>query len=96
MSVVDRGEPVASCSEWHADGTTGEQDPAPTWRRGELAGLRWADVDLEGGRLSVRQPRVVVANLPQPSEPKTARGRRVTGARRGDSGGAASASGVPA
>jgi integrase len=36
-------------------------------RRGELAGLRWADVDLEGGRLSVRQPRVVVANLPQAS-----------------------------
>jgi integrase len=45
-------------------------------RRGELAGLRWADVDLDAGRLSVRQPRVVVANVPQPSEPKTARGRR--------------------
>jgi integrase len=45
-------------------------------RRGELAGLRWADVDLEAGRLSVRQPRVVVANQPQSSEPKTARGRR--------------------
>jgi integrase len=45
-------------------------------RRGELAGLRWADVDLEAGRLSVRQPRVVVASLPQASEPKTARGRR--------------------
>jgi integrase len=45
-------------------------------RRGELAGLRWADVDLDAGRLSVRQPRVVVANLPQPSEPKTVRGRR--------------------
>jgi hypothetical protein len=24
VSVVDRGEPVASCSEWHADGTAGE------------------------------------------------------------------------
>jgi integrase len=45
-------------------------------RRGELAGLRWADVDLDAGRLSVRQPRVVVANVPQPSEPKTTRGRR--------------------
>jgi integrase len=44
-------------------------------RRGELAGLRWVDVDLDAGRLSVRQPRVVVANVPQPSEPKTARGR---------------------
>jgi integrase len=45
-------------------------------RRGELAGLRWVDVDLDAGRLSVRQPRVVVANVPQPSAPKTARGRR--------------------
>jgi integrase len=45
-------------------------------RRGELAGLRWADVDLEVGRLAVRQPRVVVGNAPQASEPKTARGRR--------------------
>ena len=41
-------------------------------RRGELARLRWVDVDLEAGRLSVRQPRVVVANLPQASEPKSA------------------------
>jgi integrase len=45
-------------------------------RRGELAGLRWVDVDLEAARLSIRQPRVVVANAPQTSEPKTARGRR--------------------
>lgn len=43
---------------------------------GRAGGLRWADVDLEAGRLSVRQPRVVVANMPQASEPKTARGRR--------------------
>jgi hypothetical protein len=24
--VVDRGEPVASCSEWHEDGTAGEDN----------------------------------------------------------------------
>jgi hypothetical protein len=28
VSVVDRGEPEASCSEWHADGTAGEDDRA--------------------------------------------------------------------
>ena len=28
MSVVDRGEPEASCSEWHGDGTAGEHDRA--------------------------------------------------------------------
>jgi hypothetical protein len=27
VSVADRGEPVASCSEWHGDGTGGEDDP---------------------------------------------------------------------
>jgi integrase len=39
-------------------------------RRGELAGLRWVDVDLEAARLSIRRPRVVVANAPQTSEPR--------------------------
>ena len=28
MSVADRGEPMASCSEWHGDGTAGEHDRA--------------------------------------------------------------------
>jgi integrase len=45
-------------------------------RRGEVLGLRWADLDLDGGWLSVRQTLVVVDNHPQVSEPKTARGRR--------------------
>jgi integrase len=45
-------------------------------RRGEVLGLRWADLDLEAGWLSVRQTLVVVDNQPQVSEPKTARGRR--------------------
>jgi hypothetical protein len=30
VSVVDRGEPEASCSEWHRDGTAGENDRAHT------------------------------------------------------------------
>jgi integrase len=45
-------------------------------RRGEVLGLRWADLDLEAGWLSVRQTLVVVDNRPRVSEPKTARGRR--------------------
>jgi integrase len=45
-------------------------------RRGEVLGLRWADLDLEGGWLSVRQTLVVVDNQPRVSEPKTAQGRR--------------------
>jgi len=45
-------------------------------RRGELAGLRWTDVDLNAGRVSPRRPRVVVDNEVIVSEPKTAKGRR--------------------
>jgi integrase len=45
-------------------------------RRGELAGLRWADVDLDAGRASPRRPRVVVDYRVHVSEPKTAKGKR--------------------
>jgi integrase len=45
-------------------------------RRGEILGLRWGDLDVEAGRLSVRQPRIVVDYRVQVSEPKTAKGRR--------------------
>jgi integrase len=43
-------------------------------RRGEVLGLRWADLDLDGGWLSVRQTLIVVDNQPQLSQPKTTRG----------------------
>lgn len=46
-------------------------------RRGEIAGLRWIDVDLKAGRLSVRHTRVLVYARAQVSEPKTKRSRRV-------------------
>jgi integrase len=45
-------------------------------RRGEVLGLRWADLDLDNGWLAVRQTLVVVNNHIQVSQPKTARGRR--------------------
>jgi integrase len=45
-------------------------------RRGEVLGLRWADLDLDGGWLSVRQTLIVVDTRPQLSQPKTARGSR--------------------
>jgi integrase len=45
-------------------------------RRGELAGLRWIDVDLDAGRVSPRRPRVVVNYEVVVSEPKTTKGRR--------------------
>jgi integrase len=45
-------------------------------RRGEVAGLRWVDVDLAAGRVSPRKPRVQVNYQVHISEPKTAKGKR--------------------
>jgi len=57
---------------------------APLWRllamtgmrRGEVCGLKWEDVDLEKGRLSVRRALIPHEGAVISSEPKTARGRR--------------------
>ncbi len=45
-------------------------------RRGEAVGLRWSDVDLDGGVLSVRRAIASVDGVALESEPKTAKGRR--------------------
>ena len=56
-------------SGWHLLATTG-------MRRGELLGLRWLDVDLDEGFLSVRQTRVSVDYDVAIGTPKTERGNR--------------------
>jgi integrase/predicted RNA-binding Zn-ribbon protein involved in translation (DUF1610 family) len=55
---------------WHTIAMTG-------MRRGEAIGLRWRDVDLEAGRLSVRRALIPINREVVVSEPKTAKGRRV-------------------
>jgi integrase len=51
-------------------------------RRGEVLGLRWSDLDLDGGRLAVRQTLTAPRNpdtgqhVPTFGEPKTRRGKR--------------------
>ena len=45
-------------------------------RRGELCGLRWSDVDLDGCSLSVRQTIVTEAGIPAVSDVKSAHSRR--------------------
>jgi integrase len=45
-------------------------------RRGELLGLRWADVDLDGGELHVRQAVQRVGGQLRFTEPKTRHSRR--------------------
>ena len=45
-------------------------------RRGEILGLRWSDVELEGKRLSVQRALVNIAYELQLAEVKTASGRR--------------------
>lgn len=46
-------------------------------RQGELFGLEWADVDLEGKALSVRRTLVELAGKFTTGEPKSAKGRRL-------------------
>lgn len=46
-------------------------------RRGELLGLRWRDIDLEAGSLTVRTTRTLVGNQVVEGPPKSARSRRV-------------------
>ena len=55
---------------WHVISMTG-------MRRGEALGLRWTDVDLEAGRLSVRRALIPTNREVVVSEPKTVKGRRV-------------------
>ncbi|KGF15154.1 tyrosine-type recombinase/integrase [Corynebacterium freneyi] len=45
-------------------------------RRGEIAGLRWADIDFDAGTLSIRQARGMVDNRVVEKAPKTARSAR--------------------
>jgi integrase len=45
-------------------------------RRGELAGLRWSNVDIDAGVLSIVETRIVVDGKPITSTPKTSAGRR--------------------
>lgn len=64
-----RSEDERWYSAWAVLATTGA-------RRGEVLGLRWVDVDLEAGRLSIRQSLTVVRHEPVFEPPKTAKGRR--------------------
>ena len=48
-------------------------------RRGEVAGLRWSDIDLATGRLSVNRARVVVNHKVLVSTPKSEHSARVIG-----------------
>lgn len=44
-------------------------------RRGELLGLRWEDIDLDGGRLSIRRARVAAGYDVHEGDPKSGRSR---------------------
>jgi integrase len=46
-------------------------------RRGEIAGLRWVDVDLDGARMTIRQALLSVGREVYVSSPKSYRGRTV-------------------
>jgi integrase len=54
---------------WRLDAMTG-------LRRSEVCALQWSDLDLDGGRLSVRRAVVIVDGMPYVKSPKTTRSRR--------------------
>ncbi len=54
---------------WSLIATTG-------MRRGEVLGLRWSDVDLDGGAVTIRSTRIRYGTTITTSTPKTARGNR--------------------
>jgi integrase len=62
------GDRLRSC--WAVAATTG-------LRRGELLGLRWDDVDLDGQVISVKRSRVAAGYSVSEGTPKSGRGRRV-------------------
>jgi len=78
MKVWDVGQLRAFLAEVEGDRL------GPIWllmattgmRRGEVMGLRWADVDLDAGRISIVQTHVIVNRKIIVSEPKTLKGRR--------------------
>ena len=45
-------------------------------RRGEVLGLRWSDVDLDAGTVTIRSTRIRYGTTITTSTPKTARGNR--------------------
>ncbi len=45
-------------------------------RRGELLGIRWVDVDLVAGRLTIRQTSTMVSGRPETGTPKSRAGNR--------------------
>ena len=65
-------------------------------RRAEVAGLRWSDVDLDPGTLTVRHTRVAVDYQVQDSEPKDTEEPPTLGVGRSDRSGAAPPSEGPA
>jgi len=85
-----RGDGSKELKTWSAEqlkaflDSTKDERLSPLWhllamtgmRRGEALGLRWEDVDLEAGRLSVRRALIPNGAVVVISEPKTARGRR--------------------
>jgi integrase len=81
---------VGADTVWNADevrtflASASEDRLAPLWvlaassgmRRGELLGVRWGDLDLDGATLQVRSSRVAFGALQVTKEPKTTRSRR--------------------
>jgi integrase len=69
---LEHVEPDRLAAAWRLAAATG-------MRRGEVLGLTWEALDLDGGRLAVRQTLTVADYKPRLAAPKTERSRREVG-----------------
>ena len=84
-------EPRAERPTWGADDLrtfikgAAEDELGPLWlllsttgmRRGEELGLKWSDIELDTGRVTIRRTLSYVGTVPTLTEPKTASSRRL-------------------
>jgi integrase len=78
-TFLERTRSSRFAAAYHLIATTG-------LRRGEALGLRWRDLDLDGGKVKIRQTVIVIKHTVMISTPKTKKGRRTVTLDKGTAG----------
>jgi integrase len=76
FALASGREDDRTCRNLWSDARPRRPGRRPGLRHGEVLGLRWSDIDLVKGTLTVRKIRVIVDGKVLEGEPKTERGKR--------------------